>query len=67
VNPECIISYIRSKYNISSVYKYNKCSLLYARHEYEYVDIHEYIDIYEYIDIREYEYANIHEYELVET
>ena len=63
MNPECIISYIRSKYNISSAYKYNKCSLLYARHEYEYADLQE----YEYADIHEYKYADIQEYELVET
>ena len=50
-----LCSYIRSKYNISSVYKYNKYSLLYARYEYEYVNIHKY------------EYANIHKYELVEA
>ena len=33
-----LLSYIRSSYNISSVYYYNKCILLYAR--YEYIRIH---------------------------
>ena len=37
----CTKSYIRSKYNISSVYKYNKCNILYV-HKYEYANVYEY-------------------------
>ena len=38
MNPSALLSYIISKYNILSLYKYNKCRLLYARYEYKYLN-----------------------------